>query len=317
MTDRVSDKTVPRPGPSEENVPRCGVVSLVGRPNAGKSTLINRLVGEKVAIVTSAPQTTRNRIRGIRSVGPHQVIFLDTPGVHRPLFKMNRTMMALALDALEQVDLVLLLVDAATPFGKGDRYVIDILKQRCRAPVILVLNKIDLLAKERLLPLIDTYHRVYPFASIIPLSALTGENEQLLLDSVVDRLPPGDPLYPDDHYTDQPERQLVAEIVREKVITFTRDEMPYVTAVIVETFEEPEEQGGTLRIGAVILVERTSQRGIIIGKGGQQLKRIGTAARLDVEKLLGTRVYLKLLVKVKPGWREDGRLLTRMGIDRN
>lgn len=302
--------------PPDKAAPRCGVVSLVGRPNAGKSTLINRLVGEKVAIVTPSPQTTRNRIRGIRNVGPHQIIFLDTPGVHRPLYKMNRTMMALALDALEQVDLVLLLVDAATPFGKGDRFVIDTLKQRCRAPVVLVLNKIDLLVRERLLPLIDTYRQVYPFASIIPLSALSGENEQLLLDTVVDALPPGDPLYPEDHYTDQPERLLVAEIIREKVITATKDEMPYVTAVIVETFEEPEDPGGVLSIGAIILVERTSQRGIIIGKGGQRLKKIGTDARLDVERLLGTRVYLKLLVKVKPGWREDVQLLSRMGIDR-
>ncbi len=295
---------------------RCGVVSLVGRPNSGKSTLINRLVGEKVAIVTPVPQTTRNRIRGIRNVGPHQIVLLDTPGVHRPLYKMNRTMMALALDALEQVDQVLLLVDATTRFGKGDRYVIDILEQRCKAPVVLVLNKIDLLEKQRLLPLIETYRELYPWSAVIPLSALTGENEQLLLDTVVDSLPPGDPLYPKDHYTDQPERLLVAEIVREKVITLSRDELPYVTAVMVETFEEPEHEGGALHIGAVILVERKSQRGIIIGKGGQQLKRIGTAARLDVERMLGTRVYLELLVKVKPGWREDGGLLSRMGIDR-
>jgi GTP-binding protein Era len=295
---------------------RCGVVSLVGRPNSGKSTLINRLVGEKVAIVTPVPQTTRNRIRGIRNLGPHQIVLLDTPGVHRPLYKMNRTMMALTLDALEQIDLVLLLVDATTRFGKGDRYVIDILEQRCKAPVVLVLNKIDLLEKQRLLPLIETYRELFPWSAVIPLSALTGENELLLLDTVVDGLPPGDPLFPADHYTDQPERMLVAEIIREKVITVSREELPYVTAVMIETFEEPEHEGGTLRIGAVILVERTSQRGIVIGKGGQQLKRIGSAARLDVERLLGTRVYLELLVKVKPGWREDGRLLSRMGIDR-
>lgn len=304
------------PKPTDQE-PRCGVVSLVGRPNAGKSTLINRLVGEKVAIVTPSPQTTRNRIRGIRSVGPHQLILLDTPGVHRPLHKMNRTMMALAMDALEQVDLVLLLVDASTPFGKGDRYVIETLEKRCKAPVILVLNKIDLLAKERLLPLIDIYRQAYPFAAVIPLSALTGENEELLLENIVDRLPPGAPLYPEDHFTDQPERLLVAEIVREKVITLTRNELPFVTAVIVETFEEPDSEGSILRIGAVILVERTSQRGIIIGKGGQLLKRIGTEARLDIEQMLGTRVFLQLLVKVKPGWREDARLLTRMGIDRS
>jgi GTP-binding protein Era len=304
-------------GKSNETEARCGVVSLVGRPNSGKSTLINRLVGEKVAIVTPSPQTTRNRIRGIRTVGPHQMILLDTPGIHRPLYKMNRTMMALAMDALEQVDLVLLLVDAATPFGRGDRYVIETLEKRCKAPVILVLNKIDLMPKERLLPLIDTYRKVYPFASVIPLSALTGENETLLLESIVERLPAGEPLYPEDHYTDQPERLLVAEIIREKVITLTRDELPFVTAVIVESFEEPENEGGSLRIGAVILVERASQKGIVIGKGAQLLKRIGTEARLDIERLLGTRLFLQLLVKVKPGWREDARLHTRMGIDRS
>ncbi len=298
--------------------PRCGVVSLVGRPNAGKATLINRLVGEKVAIVPAAPQTTRHRIRGIRNVGPHQVIFLDTPGVHKPLYRMNRQMMALALDALEHVDLVLLLVDASTSFGKGDQFVIDTLKERCKAPAMLVLNKIDLLPKERLLPLIDDYRQRYEFNAIIPLSALTGENEDDLLKAVVEQLPVGQPLYPDDEiYTDQPERQLVAEIVREKVITQTRDEMPYVTAVVVESFEEPENEGGVIRIGAVVLVERKSQKGIILGKGGQMLKKIGTSARLDIEKLLGARVFLQLLVKVRPGWREDGRLLSRMGIDRD
>ncbi len=298
--------------------PRCGVVSLVGRPNAGKSTLINRLVGEKVAIVTAVPQTTRNRIRGIRNVGAHQIIFLDTPGVHKPLYRMNRQMMALALDALEHVDLVLLLVDASTTFGKGDQFVIETLEKRCKAPVVLVLNKIDLLPKERLLPLIDTYRGLYPFSEVIPLSALTGENEQLLLDTAVEALPPGEPLYPDgDMYTDQPERRLVGEIIREKVITLTREEMPYVTAVVVETFEEPEREGGVIRIGAVILVERKSQRGIIIGKGGSLLKKIGTAARYEIEQLLGARVFLELLVKVRPGWREDGRLLSELGISRD
>jgi GTP-binding protein Era len=301
-----------------EQEPRCGVVSLVGRPNAGKSTLINRLVGEKVAIVTAVPQTTRNRIRGIRNVGAHQIIFLDTPGVHKPLYRMNRQMMALALDALEHVDLVLLLVDASTTFGKGDQFVIETLEKRCKAPVVLVLNKIDLLPKERLLPLIDTYRGLYPFSEVIPLSALTGENEQLLLDTAVEALPPGEPLYPDgDMYTDQPERRLVGEIIREKVITLTREEMPYVTAVVVETFEEPEREGGVIRIGAVILVERKSQRGIIIGKGGSLLKKIGTAARYEIEQLLGARVFLELLVKVRPGWREDGRLLSELGISRD
>jgi len=298
--------------------PRCGVVSLVGRPNAGKSTLINRLVGEKVAIVTPAPQTTRNRIRGIRNVGPHQLILLDTPGVHKPLYRMNRQMMALALDALEHVDLVLLLVDATASFGKGDQFVVETLKQRCKAPVVLVLNKIDLLDKVRLLPLIDAYRERYPFQEIIPLSALTGENEELLVETAVLALPPGKPLYPDaEMYTDQPERLLVSEIIREKVITHTREELPYVTAVVVETFEEPERQGGVIRIGAVILVERKSQRGIVLGKGGSLLKKIGTAARHEVEQMLGARVFLELLVKVKPGWREDGRLLHQLGIDRD
>lgn len=298
--------------------PRCGVVSLVGRPNSGKSTLINRLVGEKVAIVTPVPQTTRNRIRGIRNVGPHQIIFLDTPGVHKPLYRMNRQMMALAMDALEHVDLVLLLVDASTTYGKGDQFVIETLEKRCKAPVVLVLNKIDLLEKQRLLPLIDTYRGLYPFSAVIPLSALTGENEELLLETAVAALPAGPPLYPDEEiYTDQPERRLVSEIIREKVITMTREELPYVTAVLVETFEEPENEGGTLHIGAVILVERKSQKGIVIGKGGQLLKQIGTAARRDMEQLLGARIYLQLLVKVRPGWREDGRLLNELGINRD
>lgn len=300
------------------NEPRCGVVSLVGRPNAGKSTLINRLVGEKVAIVTPAPQTTRNRIRGIRNEGPHQIVLLDTPGVHKPLYRMNRRMMALALDALEHVDLVLLLVDASASFGRGDRFVIETLEQRCKAPAVLVLNKIDLVDRERLLPLIDRYRKLYAFREIIPLSALTGENEQLLIDTVVRALPPGDRLYPDGEiFTDQPERILVAEVVREKVITRTKEELPYVTAVITESFEEPGDEGGVIRIAATILVERKSQKGIIIGRGGQRLKAIGTDARLEIEKLLGARVFLDLLVRVEPGWREDRKLLRRLGIDRD
>jgi len=294
---------------------RCGMVSLVGRPNAGKSTLLNLMVGERLSIVTSAPQTTRNRILGMVNHPRGQIIFMDTPGIHRPLHRMNRRMMSLAVDALSSVDLVLLLVDAGTSFGGGDAFVLQLLERQKTGKVFLLLNKIDVLDKNKLLPLIDHYQKSYPFQEIIPISALTGENQELLLQKIIEFLPVGPPLYPEDQLTDQPERQLAAEIIREKLITHTREELPYVTAVEVEQFEEARAAGDAVRISAVIIVEKQSQKGIIIGKRGELLKKIGTAARLEMERFLGTKIFLQLWVKVKPGWRENDRLLDRLGLE--
>jgi GTP-binding protein Era len=288
---------------------RSGFVSLIGRPNSGKSTLLNRLVGEKVSIVTSRPQTTRNVVRGIAGDERGQIVFLDTPGIHRPLHRMNSRMMKLALASLEHVDLVLLLLDAAVPRGRGDAFVMDLV-QKVRGARFLLLNKVDRLRKEDLLPMIDRY-RDAGFGAIIPVSALTGDGVPALLDAVFDVLPEGPVYYPRDQLTDQPERFVVSEMIREKVIAATRDEVPHATAVSIERFEEGD---ALVRIHAGILVERETQKGIVIGRGGARLKQIGTEARRDIEALLGQRVYLDLHVKVRRKWRDDDQMLESLGI---
>jgi GTP-binding protein Era len=292
---------------------KSGFVSFIGRPNAGKSTLLNRLVGTKLAIVSDKPQTTRNRILGVKNYPDAQVVFLDTPGIHRPLHRMNVRMVDTAVDTIREVDVLCLVVDAAEPPGKGDRFVLDLLKD-VKAPVFLILNKVDLIKKTRLLPMMQQYNELAAFAEIVPVSAATGENVDRLERAIIDRLPEGEPLYPPDYLTDQPERFFAAEIVREKVLQFTHAEIPFSTAVVVDRFEEAEGANGILKLYCTIYVERESQKPIVVGRGGEMIKRIGTAAREDLERFFGTRVFLDLHVRVKSEWREDERVLDEIGL---
>lgn len=314
----MTDMTLsPLPGALDEVVPgerrKSGLVALIGRPNAGKSTLLNRLIGQKVAAVSDKPQTTRWRIRGILTEERGQIIFVDTPGIHKPKHQMNVRMMRAVSRAVEDVDLVLLLVDACESFGSGDRFVLDLVK-RAAKPTFLLLNKIDRLADKRtLLPLIDLYRREYDFAEVIPISALTGENLSLVVEKIFEYLPEGPLYYPEGEITDQPERVIVAEIIREKLLMVIHDELPYVTAVVTEQFHD---EGSLLRIHAVILVERESQKPIIIGKGGERLKKIGTLAREEIEFLFGKKVFLQLYVKVRERWRDSEAVLDQIGLER-
>ncbi len=294
---------------SEENKIKSGFVSIVGRPNVGKSTLLNALLGEKIAIISDKPQTTRNRILGIVNPPGAQIVFMDTPGIHKPMHKMNEFMVNTALRTYNEVDVILLLVEATEPPGAGDRFIIETLA-KVKTPVFLLINKTDLVKKEALLPLIQTYSTLYSFAEIIPLSALKKDLGGLI-EAILKRLPQGPQYFPDDQLTDQPERFIVSELVREKIFELTKEEIPYSTAVVIE---EMKEEPGITRIHAAIYVERDSQKGILIGKGGAMLKKIGTLARLDAEKLLGTKIFLKLYVKVMKGWREDDRVLKNIGI---
>ena len=272
----------------------------MGRPNAGKSTLVNSLVGTKVSIVTAVPQTTRNRILGIVNRPGAQVVLMDTPGIHRPHSRLNEQMMTFVRQALTERDLAVLIVDASERFGHGDAFAVGLLKEY--APhTILALNKIDRIKKPQLLPLMQRYSQLYNFEEIIPISALKGEGLAELLDAVVGLLPEGPQYFPPDMYTDQPERFLASEIVREKVILHTRQELPYATAVVIDEFEEGE---SITRIHASIVVERDSQKPIIIGSGGDMLKRIGSEARRELERLFPPKVFLELYVKVEPHWRD-------------
>jgi GTP-binding protein Era len=292
---------------------KAGFVSLIGRPNAGKSTLLNRLVGTKLAIVSDKPQTTRTRILGVRNYPDAQVVFLDTPGIHRPLHRMNVRMVDAAVETMRDVDVLALVVDVAEPPGKGDSFVIDLVKS-AKTPVFLILNKIDLIRKSKLLPIIDRYRGAADFAEIVPVSAATGENIDRLERAIIDRLPEGDPLYPQDYLTDQPERFFAAEIVREKLLQFTRAEIPFSSAVVIDRFEEPAAGGGILKLYCTIVVDRESQKPIVVGRGGEMIKRIGSAAREDLERFFHTRVYLDLQVRVKAEWREDERVLQQLGL---
>jgi GTP-binding protein Era len=291
---------------------RSGYVALIGRPNAGKSTLLNRLVGEKIAAVSNKPQTTRHRIKGIVTTGEGQIVFVDTPGVHKPGYLLNRRMMAAVHDAILSVELVVLMRDASVSTGNGDRFVLDLIKQSGQK-AILVLNKIDKIdEKARLLPLIEFYSKEYDFAEIIPVSALKGEAVRELLENIVKHLPPGEPLFSEDELTDQPMRTIVSEMVREKILAATGEEIPYVTGVVTEKWDESDPERTV--IYCAIYVERPSQKGIIIGKGGTKLKTIGTEARRDIEKLLGRHIHLQLFVKVVEDWRNRERELDEMGI---
>src|SRR5437762_1440572 len=293
-------------------MPKAGYASLVGRPNAGKSTLLNRIIGEKIAIVSDKPQTTRNRIVGVKNYPEGQIAFVDTPGIHRPLHRLNVRMVDAAVDTLREVDVIALVFDASTKPGHGDEYVSGLLKD-LRTPAVLVMNKIDLVAKSKLLPLIDRARRWHDFAAIVPVSATTGDGVDRLEQVLLEQLPEGEPGYPDDYLTDQPERALVAETVREKVLQHTRDELPFSTAVVVDEFDE-EERHRLLRLYCTIFVEVESQKPIVIGRAGEMIKRIGTEARLDLEAFFGTKVYLDLRVKVNPNWRDNDRVLDDIGV---
>lgn len=288
---------------------RSGFVAVIGRPNAGKSTLLNQLLGQKVLIMSDKPQTTRNKIQCIFTEERGQIIFLDTPGIHKPKHKLGEFMVDSAMNALREVDLVLYIVDGAAEFGGGEEYIMNTLKQ-IKTPCILVLNKIDLLKKEQILKLIQQYSKLADFLAIVPLSAKTGENKEELLHVIFNQLPVGPMYYPEDEVTDQPERFIMAELIREKVLQLTRDEVPHSIAVVVETVEE---KATLVKVRANIIVERDSQKGIIIGQGGKLLKEIGSLARHDIETLMGSKVYLELWVKVKKDWRNRAVNLRELG----
>lgn len=311
-----SEVSSKRVGPLSEAIRkqsyRSGYVALVGRPNAGKSTLLNRLVGQKIAAVSDKPQTTRFKIQGVITKEEGQIVLVDTPGVHRPGYEMNRRMMAAVQDALLGVDLVCLIRDAASSSGKGDQFVLDLIR-KAEKPTLLLLNKIDKLEeKSKLLPLIDKYKDEYDWKEIVPLSALKGTMIDELEESIIKHLPESEPLFAEDELTDQSVRSIAAEIVREKLLQTTGDEIPYVTAVVTEKWEEVRED--FTRIYCAIFVERPSQKKIVIGKGASRLKEIGTRARHEIEELLGHRVHLELFVKVESEWRNRQNLLDEMGV---
>lgn len=297
---------------TEDHAARFGTIALVGRPNAGKSTLLNRMLGQKVSIVSAKPQTTRNRIVGLLNDARGQLVFFDTPGVHRPLHKLNVRMMDHVRSSLGEADVIALIVDATEPFGKGDEFVIEMLRAEKEANPeakrFAILNKIDELKKHNLLPLMAQYHGFGIFDEIVPISAARGEGVDELVSLFFANVGEGAPIYPTDDFTTQPERFFAAEIVREKVLQHTADELPYTTAVNVDRFEEDEESG-MVSIWATIFVERASQKGIVVGRQGAMIKQIGTEARRDLENTFGTKVYLDLHVAVHEGWREDERFL--------
>ena len=280
---------------------RAGFVAIIGRPNAGKSTLLNRYVGQKVAIVTSKPQTTRNRIQGIVTRPQGQIVFIDTPGLHEAHTVLNRQMMREVAAALEGIDVLLMMVDASATQPHADRLLLDKAK-RFEGKAILALNKTDRVPKPKLLPLLEVFSKAFPFAALVPISALKGNGCDELLIEILKQLPEGVPFFPEDQVTDQPERFLASEIVREKAIQLTYHEVPHALRVMIDKFEETPK---ILRIEATLNVERDSQKKILIGKKGEMLKKVGTEARKELETLLGTKIYLGLFVKVAPGWRDN------------
>ena len=300
---------------------KAGIVALVGRPNAGKSTLLNHLVGQKLAIVSDKPQTTRNRIVGVKNVKPSspqalepiegQIVFLDTPGIHKPLHRLNVRMVDAAIETFGEVDVIAVVIDASEASGGGDRFLLDLVA-RSKTPRILVLNKVDLVQKTDLLPRLLEFEPE-GFEELVPISAKTGENVDRLEQVLLARMPEGDAIYPEDYLTDQPERFFVAELVREQVLQQTRDELPFSTAVVVDKFEEADAKG-LMRFYCTILVDRESQKPILVGKAGSMIKAIGTAARKELERFFDARVFLDLHVKVREGWREDERMLDSLGL---
>lgn len=290
---------------------KSGFVALIGRPNVGKSTLLNQILGQKVAIMSDKPQTTRNKIRGVYTTETEQIIFLDTPGIHKPKSRLGDWMVQSAREAFEEVDVVLFLVDAKEGLGPGDRFIIEQLKE-VRTPVFLVVNKIDQVHPDDLLPFIDEYRQLFPFKEVVPVSALYGNNTSTLLTVILKELSEGPAYYPSDYITDHPERFIVGELIREKVLHLTREEVPHSVAVIVEEMSQ-EEDSETILVRATIYTERSSQKGILIGKQGSLLKEVGRRARQEIQRLLGSKVYLDLWIKVKKDWRNEEFLLRQFG----
>ena len=289
---------------------KSGFVAIVGRPNVGKSTLLNRIVGQKIAIMSDKSQTTRNKIQGVYTTDEAQIVFIDTPGIHKPKHRLGDFMVATAYSAMREVDIVMFMVSADMKRGRGDDLIIERLEQSS-VPVYLVINKIDTIHPDELLEIIDDYSKQMDFAEIVPISATEGNNFERLMETLVAQMPEGPQYFPEDQVTDHPERFIVSELIREKVLFFTRDEVPHSVAVTIESMKRNE--NNKIEIQATFFVERDSQKGIIIGKGGKMLKLIGTKARLDIENLLGSKVYLELWVKVQKDWRDKKTHLTDFG----
>ncbi len=289
---------------------KSGFIAIIGRPNVGKSTFLNHVVGQKIAIMSDKPQTTRNKIQGVVTTDEYQMVFIDTPGIHKPKHRLGDFMVKIAEDTLNEVDAIMFMIDAEKGYGRGDQFIIDRLAS-VKTPVFLIINKIDLVKPEDLLLLIDEYRKKADFQEIIPISALQGNNINRLLEVLVEYLPEGPQYYPPDHVTDHPERFIITEFIREKALYWTRDEVPHSIAVALDSMEKRKD--GTVYIQATIITERNSQKGIIIGKQGKMLKKIGQEARIDIERLLGSKVYLELWVKVKKDWRNRPSDLFELG----
>ena len=292
---------------------KSGTVAIIGRPNVGKSTLLNTLLKEKIAIISDKPQTTRTRILGVVHLADAQIVLLDTPGLHQARYRLNQRMVRTAVETMREADLLYVMVEATAAPGPGDRFVIEQVRETIRAggrPAFLLINKVDLVNKARVLPLIESYSTMMDWNEVVPLSAQTGLNVDRLLELTVKVLPEGDPVYGEDVMTDQSMRTLAAEIIREKILQKTREEVPYSVAVEIDRFVE---EGKLARIAATVLVEKESQKAIVIGKRGERLKAIGTYARIEMERLFGLKVFLELWVKVRPAWRQDELMLTELG----
>ncbi|MBT2695021.1 GTPase Era [Bacillus sp. ISL-55] len=290
---------------------KSGFISIIGRPNVGKSTFLNRVIGQKIAIMSDKPQTTRNKVQGVLTLDDSQLIFIDTPGIHKPKHRLGDFMMKVAQNTLKEVDLVLFMVNAQEGYGRGEEFIIEKL-QNVKTPVFLVINKIDLIHPDQLMKLIQSYNEKFNFAEIVPISALEGNNIEKLLEQIKEKMPEGPQFYPADQVTDHPERFIVSELIREKALHLTREEIPHSLAVVIEKMErQPEKE--MVHVMATIIVERDSQKGIIIGKQGGMLKEIGKRARHDIENLLGTKVFLELWVKVQKDWRNKATQLRDFG----
>ncbi len=291
---------------------KSGFISIIGRPNVGKSTFLNRVIGQKIAIMSDKPQTTRNKVQGVLTTNDTQFIFIDTPGIHKPKNKLGDFMMNVATNTFKEVDLILFMVNAEEGYGRGEEFIVEKL-QSIKTPVFLIINKIDRVHPDQLLTIIDSYQSKYNFAEIIPISALQGNNVERLLQQVREYLPEGPQYYPADQVTDHPERFIAAELIREKALHLTREEIPHSLAVVIEQMKREDDKKDIVHVMATIIVERDSQKGIIIGKQGKMLKEIGKRARIDIENLLGSKVFLELWVKVQKDWRNKATQLRNYG----
>ncbi|MGG3557352.1 GTPase Era [Peribacillus frigoritolerans] len=292
---------------------KSGFISIIGRPNVGKSTFLNRVIGQKIAIMSDKPQTTRNKVQGVLTQNDSQMIFIDTPGNHKPKHKLGDFMMKVATNTLKEVDLILFMINATEGYGRGDEFIIEKL-QSVKTPVFLVVNKIDAMHPDDLLPIIEKYQQLYPFAAVVPISALEGNNVDTLLEQIKEHLPEGPQFYPADQVTDHPERFIISELVREKVLHLTREEIPHSVAVVIDSIKKMD-NSDTINVMATIVVERDSQKGIVIGKQGKMLKEVGSRARVDIENLLGSKVFLELWVKVQKDWRNKASQLRDYGFN--